>query len=350
MNKHTLFLTLTLCACAPSSEETEPATNTSTTTATTATTTTNTTTATTTSTATTETGETGTTDTLVLSGKLIGAECSWNCPLVLVDVDEGTQVTLTEEDADASAWSPSGEKVAYVSSGRVMVMNIDGSEKTLVASDAMHPAWSPDGSALVVTQYTAQGTAQVVMVTLADGASAVLASNGSRGSWSPDGASIAYTEPANGTMGFMEQDIYVLDLASDKVSYLTQGFDPRWSPDGERIAFARNDPNRVVDKSSESHYGPGMGAGIDIYVWDLASDTEEVLYLSDLSLAMWYMIGMDAIHDWIAGSEVLLVVDMTTRLGDDGYEIVSQGNYLLDTVTGESSGKVTELVNPSWHQ
>ena len=63
-------------------------------------------------------------------------------------VYKGTQVTLTEEDADSSARSPSGETVAYTVKGRVMVMNIDGSEQTLVAANATHPAWSPDEYAI----------------------------------------------------------------------------------------------------------------------------------------------------------------------------------------------------------
>ncbi len=62
---------------------------------------------------------------------------------------------------------------------------------------------------------------------------------------SPDGKQIAYESP--GTKGF---EIYLLDVATDKVTQLTHNdiddWSPSWSPDGNKIAFVSNQ-NKNVD-------------------------------------------------------------------------------------------------------
>ena len=76
--------------------------------------------------------------------------------IYLVDAETGqmTQLTTDPEDDFDPAWSPDGQKLAYVSivdgsDPDIFVINRDGSHKTrltTIPSDEVHPTWSPDGS------------------------------------------------------------------------------------------------------------------------------------------------------------------------------------------------------------
>jgi hypothetical protein len=52
--------------------------------------------------------------------------------------------------------------------------------------------------------------------------------------WSPDGTCIVYD---HWNSGFHSSPIYIVDLSTGASQYLTEGYDPQWSPDGAAIAF-----------------------------------------------------------------------------------------------------------------
>lgn len=64
---------------------------------------------------------------------------------------DGTGLTqLTTNGGNTQpAWSPDGQKIAYVSNGDIYVMNADGTNQTQLTSNSYQnnwPAWSPDGT------------------------------------------------------------------------------------------------------------------------------------------------------------------------------------------------------------
>ena len=167
----------------------------------------------------------------------------WNAHIWKVKSDGSDPEKLTHgEMRDAwPKWSPDGEMIVFnrlVDGDRFIVrMNKLGKkEKALTAggSSESAPIWSPDGTHLA---YISNAT---LFMADADGANptAVITDVFWRGelSWSPSGNRIAF---ARGDT--TASSIYITDAdgsSEERISELDgQALAPRWSPDGQQIAF-----------------------------------------------------------------------------------------------------------------
>lgn len=133
-------------------------------------------------------------------------------------------------------------RIAYVSGGRVHVIDSDGAFATPVSEGgtALSPAWHPSGSQLVYSVLGPRGT-QITVRDLATGGSRALPTTPGglniTPTFSPDGGSIVYAHGAeDGT------DLFSAPAAGGPARRITVGrgsdnTSPSFSPDGRRIAF-----------------------------------------------------------------------------------------------------------------
>ena len=180
--------------------------------------------------------------------------------LYTVDVESGgTREVVAGPDSEfAPAWSPDGERIAYVvSSGGnrdVVVVRADGEGSELRmtpggdGSEANEgsPRWNSDGddlayvsegdgqSDIFVARFGEEDPEQFLTIRITSAESREML-----GDWSPDGQWLVFSRQG-------EDDVQGLWLRNpDGVNQLrlTDGADsdPVWSPDGDAIAFVRDD-------------------------------------------------------------------------------------------------------------
>jgi Tol biopolymer transport system component len=159
---------------------------------------------------------------------------------------EGADPERLTDDPEADwdpSWSPDGRRIAFASfrdgdadlyvmgaDGRNVVRLTDGPERDEA------PDWSPDGTRIA---FQRDGAVYVVDAVDADGSEPrEIAPRGGSPAWSPDARRIAFVGTStNGPLG----DIYVMNADGSDVARLTDApsadYAPAWSPDGLRIAF-----------------------------------------------------------------------------------------------------------------
>jgi Tol biopolymer transport system component len=131
--------------------------------------------------------------------------------IYVVNADGSGQQTslMNAEYSDSPAWSPDGEKIAFLDSSTsaystfdIYVMNSEGSGKTRLTNSPGHdvsPAWSPDGTKIVFSYdgikrnndiyvMNADGTGRTRLTHHTDGAP----TSESQPTWSPNGEKIAF--------------------------------------------------------------------------------------------------------------------------------------------------------------
>jgi len=146
--------------------------------------------------------------------------------------------------------SPDGKQVVFCKGGNLFVLSIDGGEMkqiTFLDSDAESPVWSPDGKEIAFAALK-NGKPKVWRV-IADGGTtrpyekSELSSGPATLTWSP-GSEILYQRPGN-------RNFHILNPKTEEEQPLVKNdsagwiFNPRFSPDGKKVAVYRNrDINR----------------------------------------------------------------------------------------------------------
>lgn len=169
------------------------------------------------------------------------------CGVWLVYVNDRDKHDLLFAPGESPAFSPDGNRVAFVDGGRLMIGSSSGGQAETIVDVAPGESryrpgphqitWSPDGTKLgYVYDSPGDGWARLYSVEAHPGAKPVDFGEGSNPSWSPDGERIVFSR----SEGDGQCTIYTASAdGQGKPSRLTSGCDPDWSPDGTRIAFTR---------------------------------------------------------------------------------------------------------------
>jgi Tol biopolymer transport system component len=206
-----------------------------------------------------------------------------------VNPDGSDPVNLTANPSEwdeTPAWSPDGERIAFVNTdpvadqpnlaGRIYFMDHDGCDGIEISppggESVVAPSWSPDGqriafwstsdSDIFLANADGSGTPKQLSIPGFSGSVA-------RPEWSPDGGRIAFQGAGEDTWA----DIYVMNVSAEGdtsglrrlTDFRYMDEDPAWSPDGTEIAFTSNRAIR-----GETPYGDKVRQS-EIYKIDVAS-------------------------------------------------------------------------------
>ena len=165
-------------------------------------------------------------------------------------------LTSSRTQKSDPAWSPDGRKIAFLASRAapfhdrgLYVVNADGTKEHLVSGFGHayeSPTWSPGGRRI------AFGAEPGISMVGADGRGLKrLTATGYRPAWSPNGRKIAFEDVIN--PDDCQSAIFVMNADGRKRLRLTtsgDGEEPAWSPDGRRIAFSSDLSYRGGDGSA----------------------------------------------------------------------------------------------------
>jgi Tol biopolymer transport system component len=305
----------------------------------------------------------------------------------LMNADGSGQTPLTRltdggAETFASAYSPDGTKIAFLSARaldgsdvfnqpnltvNVWIMNADGSNpkplthQTAAQAGAAHPVrWSPDSSRLAFSYGGALNGSDAanvnstrnIWVVNADGTGLApvtrltsFAVNQGGPAWSPDGTKITYASPRaldlSDNPNTVNHVANIWDTNPDGTGQtaLTQltasnagSFSPAWSPDGTKIAFVSS---RKLDGTNAANTNTAGN------VWVMNADGASPAPLTSLTAAS---VVTDA-PTWTPDGAKLLFVSSRALDGSDAANANSTQNIWTMNADGSSPTPLTSLTS-----
>ena len=181
------------------------------------------------------------------------------------------QLTSGSEINDHPRWSPCGQYIAFSrvtedTSTAIWLMNRDGSQQRPITSDmyCQHPSWSPEGDAIVFTGNPNNRETLGIFSIKTDGSNLRQIFDSTHveltPSVSPDGRCLLFACPSLLQEQFSpvtSNDIQEFDIATRTLrtihAHPAQDVSPRYSPDGNRVAFISYRNERSSQEFQE-HY------------------------------------------------------------------------------------------------
>jgi TolB protein len=193
--------------------------------------------------------------------------------LMVADYDgaNAQPILISDQPIMSPAWSPDGQKIAYVSfetglPGIYLSNIVTGKRQLITKFPGINgaPAFSPDGSQLAVV-LSKDKTPNIYVVSLADGSLRAITRNRSintEPNWNPDGQSLVFTSDQGGS-----PQIYQVNLGSNAIKRLTfsgnYNAHANFTPDSENLVL--------------QHRGNDTDGKFGIGLFNLASGIVQVL-------------------------------------------------------------------------
>jgi hypothetical protein len=217
------------------------------------------------------------------------------------------------------SWSPDGTKIPFVDGGGLWVMNADGSLRHQIAStnsdgpvvgitvdgEESHPTWSPDGTKIAFARSHCAADPQLFCTSVLEtidadgtGETNIVSSrnpNPLDPKWSPDGTKIAFAGWSYAT-NFCCGDIYTVNPDGTGVTQLTNTPDMDdnsvdWSPDGYKLLAAADSGLYTMnrDGTGVAPVGPSNSSS---GAW--SPDRREMVFISHQSATNAHICTMSA--------------------------------------------------------
>lgn len=210
-------------------------------------------------------------------------------------------------------------------SNQIYVMNPNGTglkKLTNFGNDvAAQPSWSPDGTQIVFTTgFMGTTGGPAIFIMNADGSNQrpmkvfpeypSLAYPGSNPKWSPDGTKIAYSQCLNCAGGGSNSEIFFYDFVTDTITRVTNNLwrdqFPTWSPDGTQLAFSSNKDYITAEQERFRE---------DIYRIDM--DGSNLVRLTETGNATrpnWHPLNDTIGYEWNINGNKTFLLDVQTEI------------------------------------
>lgn len=186
--------------------------------------------------------------------------------LINVNGTDLQRLTNESDGACQPAWSPNGQRLAYISpcdgqknrydGASLFILHMETYISELVSTFSngdYDPAWSPDGRKIAFTSLQT-GKPQIFVYDFAARTSQQLMNRSTinrQPAWSPDGARIAFVAPSPTTN---KPQVWLVDSAGESAPKLfsesgwSEVYRPVWTPDGKAVLFDLGKQNGIAGK------------------------------------------------------------------------------------------------------
>lgn len=231
-------------------------------------------------------------------------------------------------DGDSPSWSPDGNKIAFLREQDLYIMNSDGTNQHKLTSGVRGaPEWSPDGSYMAFKGYV---TTYDIFRINSDGSNKINLTNNYTSPydpvWSADGSKIAFAGSPDGFHSYlykMNSDGTSKQNLTSSNQDLYPGFVHSWTSDGNKILFSGG-----FDSARDLYFIDSDGTDLLELQIDSLYEADAVISSNDLKI---YFAGSSGNYWCIysINSTGTGVINLTGRIGINHHPVLSPDGSLI---------------------